>query len=93
MQLRQGKVEAYREQQEHHAELGERLEFRHGDRRPGGVRAEDHADQQISQAGRYVQALEYKDNGYRHSQQQDDLCEMFHPGFDQGLNSTSQPAW
>ena len=90
MQLRQGEIEAYREQQEDHAEFSERLEFRHVDGRPDRVRPEYHADQQISQTGRHAQALKYEHDGHCHGQEQDDLREIFHVA--QGLSSTSQPA-
>jgi hypothetical protein len=73
--LRQREVQADREQQEHDAELGDRLDRRRVDHRASGVRTEQHPHQQVAEAGRDAQALEQQHHGHGHAEQQQDLDE------------------
>jgi hypothetical protein len=78
MQLRQRVVQADREQEKDHAELGQDLELRDMHRRACGVGPQDQSDQQVSQAGRDVQALKADHHHHGDGQQQDDLNQMIH---------------
>lgn len=78
VQLGQRVIQTDREQQEDHAKLRHGPELRHIDGRSDRMRPENYPNQQVTQAGGDVQALEGEHDGDRNTEQEQDLWQMDH---------------